>query len=171
MSDTVSIQQRVQQLKKLQADLPNVLTKAAREATKRAIEATAAATPPKEGTGRGSYIGTNTITGQLKQHWATDSVEEPQVDSGKYNTLLANNLDYASYVNDGHRMDRHFVPGLYINEESGLLEYDPGNRNVGIIVGTKTKWVKGEFMVDKGKKEYQNALESILDADIQEMMK
>lgn len=170
MSDTVSIQQRIQQLKKLQADLPEVLTKAAREATKRAIEATAAATPPKEGTGRGPYIGKNTITGDLKHHWSVDSVEEPQVDGGKYNTLLANNLDYASYVNDGHRMDRHFVPGLVIDETTGILKRNADGSG-GIIVGTKTKWVKGEFMVDKGKKEYQNALESILDADIQEMMK
>ena len=28
-------------------------------------------------------------------------------------------------MNDGHRMDKHFVPGLYVNPASGLLRaYD-----------------------------------------------
>ena len=48
-------------------------------------------------------------------------------------------------------MDRHFVPGLYVNPESGLLEYDP-YANVGIVVGTKTAYVEGKFMVDDAKR-------------------
>ena len=88
-----------------------------------------------------------------------------------YVTILANDKEYASYVNDGHRMDRHFVPGLYINEESGLLEYDPGNRNVGITVGTKTKYVKGEFMVDKGIAAYEKTVLTELDRRIEELFK
>ena len=56
-----------------------------------------------------------------------------------------------------HRMDRHFVPGLYINPESGQLEYDP-MADVGIVVGTKTPYVEGLFMVDAAKEEYKRAL-------------
>ena len=37
MSETVSLQKRIQQLKKLQADLPSILSEAAEEATKRAV--------------------------------------------------------------------------------------------------------------------------------------
>ena len=171
MSETVSLQKRIQQLKKLQADLPSILGEAAEEATKRAVETAAAATPPKEGTGRGSaYSGTNTLTGELKAHWATDSKTVPEQTESQYKTILANNMEYASYVNDGHRMDRHFVPGLYVNPHSGMLEYDPA-ANTGIVVGTKTAYVKGEFMADKGIKEYQKTVRTILDKKISEAMK
>lgn len=173
MSYTVSLQQRIQQLKKVQADLPNILHDVAKDATLRAIEATADATPPKAGTGRGPYIGTNTVSGELKAHWATDSKTDPMggaLSGGSvYATVLANNMEYASYVNDGHRMNRHFVPGLYINEYSGLLEYDP-EADVGLVVGTKTKYVKGEFMVDKGKEAYQKTVLAELDKRIQGAM-
>ena len=175
MSKTVTLQQRIQQLKELEADLPEILGRAAEEATKRAVQAAAAATPPKEGSGRGSaYSGTHTLTGELKAHWATDSRTQPVgggfTGGGEFRTKLANNMEYASYVNDGHRMDRHFVPGLYVNPDSGLLEYDPA-ANTGIVVGTKTKYVKGEYMADKGIEEYQKAVREILDKAIEETMK
>lgn len=170
MSYTVSLQQRLQQLKKAQADLPELLYRTAKGATLRAIEAAQAATPPKEGTGRGPYIGTNTITGELKAHWATDSRAEPQIDGTSYQTELNNGMEYASYVDQGHRMDRHFVPGLYINPESGLLEYDP-SAEVGLVVGTKTRYVKGEFMVDKAKEAYEKAVLTELDKEIRRVLR
>lgn len=170
MSYTVSLQQRLQQLKKAQADLPELLYRTAKGATLRAIEAAQAATPPKEGTGRGPYIGTNTITGELKAHWATDSRAEPQIDGTSYQTELNNGMEYASYVDQGHRMDRHFVPGLYINPESGLLEYDP-SAEVGLVVGTKTRYVKGEFMVDKAKEAYEKAVLTELDKEIRRLFR
>lgn len=169
MSYTVSLQQRIQQLKKAQADLPEILYRTAKKATMRAVEAAMDATPPKKGTGRGPYIGTNTVTGELKEHWATDSNAEPVVTGAKYETLLANNKDYASYVNNGHRMDRHFVPGLYI-DENGQLNYDPSAK-VGLVVGTKTQYVKGEFMTDKAKEAYERAVLSTLDKEILELFK
>ncbi len=168
MSKAVSLQQRIQQLKKAQADLPEILYNAAKEATLAAVEAATEATPPKSG--RGEHFGTNTLTGELKAHWATDSQTEPEIVQGGYETALANNVGYASFVNDGHRMDRHFVPGLYINKGSGLLEYDPG-ADAGIVVGNKTKYVKGEFMVDKAKEAYQKTAEAVLDEKIKELLK
>ena len=174
MSYTVSLQQRLQQLKKAQADLPELLYRTAKGATLRAIEAAQAATPPKEGTGRGPYIGTNTITGELKAHWATDSKVEPRgggISGGSsYTTFLNNDMEYASYVDQGHRMDRHFVPGLYINPESGLLEYDP-SAEAGLVVGTKTRYVKGEFMVDKAKEAYEKAVLTELDKEIRRLFR
>ena len=171
MSGTVNLQQRLQQLKRAQADLETVLYQAQKNATKTAVQAAADATPPKKGTGRGPYIGTNTITGELKARWEWDSTVEPMgFSGGEYVTVLRNNAEYASYVNNGHRMKRHFVPGLYINPESGLLEYDPSAK-VGIVVGTKTRYVKGEFMVDKAKKAYQEELLDELDKEIQRRLK
>ena len=149
MSYTVSLQKRIQQLKKASDYLPEILYQTAKNATMRAVEAAQDATPPKAGTGRGPYIGTNMITGELKAHWATDSKIEPMggaLSGGStYVTILANDKEYASYVNDGHRMDRHFVPGLYVNPDSGLLEYDSdyAEGGGGLTVGTKTAYVKG----------------------------
>lgn len=167
MSTTVTLQQRIQQLKKMKADLGNVLREAAQKATLKAIEVTADATPPKKESGR--LAGIHMLTGELKQHWATDSRTEPQITGNKLVTLLKNDLPYASYVNDGHRLDRHFVPGLYI-DESGQLNRDQ-SANVGLIVGTKTKYIKGEFMVDKGKEAYHKTLLSELDREIRRQMK
>lgn len=158
------------QLQRARGDIVNVCAKASELAAGDAVAAAMDATPPKADTGRGPYIGSNTITGQLKQHWATDSTTVPMVSGGKIRTILANNMEYASYVNDGHRMDRHFVPGLYINPNSGLLEYDP-SADVGITVGTQTSYVKGEFMTDKAKKAYHETLETELHAKVKELMK
>ena len=165
MSYTVTLQQRIQQLKKAQANVPEILRRTAKQATLRAIEAAQAATPPKAG----RLPGTHTVTGELKQHWPTDSNAEPVVTGAKYETLLANNKDYASYVNNGHRMARHFVPGLYI-DENGQLNYDPSAK-VGLVVGTKTQYVKGEFMTDKAKEAYERAVLSTLDKEILELFK
>ena len=164
MSFTVSLQQRIQQLKKAQADVPKVLAEVAKDATLRAIAA-ADATPPTAGDLRG----TNTRSGELKQHWDTDSIKEPKISGNRVETVLANDLKYASYVNNGHRMDQHFVPGLYINEDSGLLEYNP-NKDEGMVVGTKTKYVKGKFMADKGKQAYEKTVLSELDKKIRGLM-
>lgn len=172
MSWQTSLNKRVQQLRKAQADLPKILENVARRATEDAIQAAQDATPPKDGTGR--VTGTNTITGELKAHWATDSITEPiggALSGGTtYATVLGNNLEYASYVEKGHAMDEHFVPGLYVNPHSGLLEYDPA-RNVGIVVGTKTKYVKGEFMTDKGKAAYEESVLKQLDMEIKKLIK
>ena len=174
MSFSVSLAQRALQLKKALWAIDTVLIKAQEEATKRAVEAAADATPPKAGTGRGPYMGTNTVTGQLKARWAMDSKVKPEYtgDGGtrKYRTFLRNDMEYASYVNDGHRLDRHFVPGLYVNPDSGLLEYDPA-ADVGLIVGTKTHYVKGEFMVDKGTEAYERAILAHLDREIGRLTK
>ena len=113
MSFTVSLQQRIQQLKKAQEDVPRVLAEVAKDATLRAIEAATDATPPTAGDLRG----TNTRSGELKQHWATDSKPEPQITGNKVETELRNNLNYASYVNNGHRMDQHFVPGKFMADK------------------------------------------------------
>lgn len=160
MSYTVNLQQRIQQLKRAKADLPNVLSRVAEQATIRAIEAAAEATPPKAG----RLSGTNTVTGELKSKWAIDSRTKPQKAGNAFKTELNNSMEYASYVNDGHRMDRHFVPGLYV-DGSGMLNYDPA-RDVGLVVGTKTKYVKGEFMVDKGKEAYRKTVLAQLDEEI-----
>lgn len=155
---TLTLEQRVKQL---QAAIPKVeakITSACENATIRAVEKAAELTPPTQDDLRG----TNTRSGEMKQHWPTDSKTTPEISGNKYTTYLANDKDYSSYVNDGHRMDRHFVPGLYINPYSGLLEYDP-TAKVGIVVGTKTSYVPGLHMVDAAVETWRDTLKSELD--------
>lgn len=78
-------------------------------------------------------------------------------------------MDYASYVDQGHRMDRHFVPGLYIDENGQLARNVDGKG--GLVVGTKTKYVKGEFMADKAKEAYQKTVLVELDKEIRRLLK
>lgn len=155
---TLTLKERMQQLQKSRPEIQAKITKACKNATIRAVEKAAEMTPPTQDDLRG----TNTRSGEMKQHWATDSKTSPEVSGNKYTTHLNNDKDYSSYVNDGHRMDRHFVPGLYINPGSGMLEYDP-SKNVGIVVGTKTSYVPGIHMVDAAKKVYQDTLKSELE--------
>lgn len=166
----VTLQQRIAQLETAAKGLEKRLSAIAEAGTLRAVEAAADATPPKRGEGRGPYIGTNTLSGELKAHWATDSVTKPQKTGDGYETQLANQMQYASYVNDGHRMDRHFVPGLFVNPDSGLLEYQQG-AEVGIVVGTKTAYVKGEFMTEKGKEAYEKTVQQEAEALTREVFR
>ena len=67
-------------------------------------------------------------------------------------------------------MDRHFVPGLFVNPDSGLLEYQQG-AEVGIVVGTKTAYVKGEFMTEKGKEAYEKTVQQEAEALTREVFR
>ena len=167
MSYQVSLQRRIQELKKAQQSLTLTLIKVSKEATNRAVEAAVEATPPNKKTGR--VPGPNMVTGELAEHWATDSVVEPLVTGGKYETFLNNDKEYASYVDQGHRLNKHFVPGLYI-DENGQLARDLTGK-VGLVVGTKTKYVKGEFIVDKAKEAYEKAVLAQLDDEIERLFK
>jgi len=95
-------------------------------------------------------------TGDLKAHWDQDSMSAPLSANGTHTTVVANNLQYASYVENGHAMDKHFVPGLHI--VGGVLVKDdsiPG----GIMVGTKTQYVRGAYMLDRALREGESHLQ------------
>ena len=154
----MTLMERMEELKRAQAQMPDILADIAETATLRAVKKAEALTPPTAD----DLSGTHTLTSELKQHWATDSKTEPMggaLSGGTaFVTILANDKEYVSYVDEGHRMDRHFVPGLYINPESGLLEYDPA-AEVGLVVGTQTTYVPGLHMVDAAKEEYHRAVQ------------
>lgn len=158
MVSGMDLRERAAQLKRIEAQLPGKLRSAAFNATLRAIETAVDETPPVTD----NLKGTNTRTGEMKEHWVTDSKPAPQKKGGAYTSTLANDKEYASYVDQGHRMDRHFVPGLVLNEESGMLEYNP-NKKGGIVVGTKTKYVRGLHIVDKAKEQYEKTLKKELE--------
>lgn len=86
-------------------------------------------------------------------------------------TVLANNMQYSSYVNDGHRVDQHFVPGLIIN--NGMLEQLDGDWAgvMGIMVGTKTTYVKGKYMKEKAIRKYRSVVKTELGKRVREVMR
>lgn len=149
----MTLKERVKQLRAIEEKFPGWLEEICVHGTMRAVEAAQEKTPP---TG-GSLKGTNTRTGAMKQSWATSTQYAPKRQGGDYVTVLGNDEEYASYVNDGHRMDRHFVPGLVINPNSGMLEYNPDGKG-GIVVGTKTAYVEGLHMVDDAGKAYEQTV-------------
>lgn len=156
----MTLDEYIQKLEAAQKVLPDMISVAAKNATIRAVEAAQEKTPPTAD----SLSGINTRTGELKQHWATDSKIIPEQQAGQYVTELNNNKEYASFVNDGHRIDKHFVPGLYVNPASGLLEYDPSRKDeVGIMVGTQTQYVEGLHMTDAAQQAYEETLQAELE--------
>ena len=125
----------------------------------------AAENTPPNGT---SIAGTNTRSGQMAEHWELDSQTKPVMTGSSAQTVLANNKQYASYVNDGHRVDKHYVPGLINN--GGLLErVDPDVG--GIMVGTKTTYVPGLYIKEKAIGKYRSVVRKELDRRVRERMK
>lgn len=165
------LRKRLNELHKIGADVPNIMAAAAEGATIEAVRVATENTPPNNA----AIAGTNTRSGQMAQHWALDSVTKPMfgaLSGGReFITILANNMQYASYVNDGHRVDKHFVPGLIIN--GGMLEKlsSEWSYGQGIVVGTKTTYVKGLYMTEKAKKAYRRTVRKELDMRIKEAFK
>lgn len=155
------MRKRLNALAKAGENIPKIVHDVAKGATIAAIEAATNATPPNGGA---ALAGTNARSGSLAQHWTTDSVIEPV--NGV--TYLSNDLQYASYVNDGHRVDKHFVPGLH--EVGGRLDYDAGYDG-GITVGTKTTYVPGLYMKEAGIGKYRQVVRTELDRRVKEAFK
>lgn len=139
-----ALARRLEELNKKAAKVTGNLSKIQEGATIAAVNKATAATPPNGGA---PLAGTNARGDHLADHWAVDSKTKPV--NGM--TVLANNLQYASYVNDGHRMDKHFVWGLH--QEGDLLAYDP-NWDGGLVVGTQTEHVDGLYMKEQAAEEY-----------------
>ena len=156
----VQIRKRLAELRQAGANVPKIINEVTEAATIEAVRVATEKTPPN-----GSALaGTGMRTGQLAQHWAVDSVTTPV--NGR--TKLANNMQYASYVNNGHRVDKHFVPGLMVN--GGMLERVPKDAG-GIMVGTKTTYVKGLYMKEAAVGKWRSIVRSELDRRVREAMK
>lgn len=157
-----TFRKRLEQLKKAGQDVLKIMEEIAEGATIEAVRVATENTPPNGGA---AIAGTNTRSGQMAQHWQIDSQTTPEVSGHTVTTVLANNMQYASYVNDGHRMDQHFVPGLIKN--GNLLEESPDGSG-GLMVGTKTKYVKGLYMKEKAIGRYRNIVRKELDKRVKE---
>ena len=159
-----SIQKRLDELKKAQADVPRIINKVAEAATIAAVDKATEKTPPNGGA---AIAGVNARTGDLAQHWTLDSVTRPVKIAGGYRTELVNTMQYASYVDQGHRVDRHFTSHLAI--EGGKLVGKPAGDG-GLMVGVKTDYVPGKYMVDAAKKKYRSEVHKMLKAEVEKAL-
>lgn len=166
------MRKRLAELEKRFPNMARRIADIAEEATYRAVELATELTPPNTFE-EGEERGVNMITGEMAQHWKKDSSITPV--GADFRTVLANkvkdpenDMEYASYVNDGHRLDKRFVPGLYIDPETGLLSRDL-ERKCGLVVGTKTTKVEGLHITDKAIDKYDEVVRSELDKLEREM--
>ena len=153
---------RLDELRRAGQDVPRIMAEVAEGGTIEAVRVAAENTPPNGGA---DIAGTNMRSGQMAQHWETDSETVPVVTGTSVRTALRNNMMYASYTNDGHRVDRQFVPGLMIN--GNLLEKSPDGSG-GIMVGTKTSYVKGKYMKQKAVGKYRQVVRTELSKRVKE---
>ena len=140
-----NLKKRLETLKKRGGDIPKIIKRVQEAATIEAVAKAAELTPVD--------------TGQLQAHWGSDSTTTPKVEGDKYTTVLANNIQYASYVNDGFTMKQHFVPGL-IQQNGSLLKVPP--EMGGIIVGKTPKFIAGKHMRQAAVDLYREKLEKYL---------
>ena len=158
------IRKRMEELRKAGADVPNIMREVAEGATIEAVRVATENTPPN-----GSPLAcTNTRSGEMAQHWTVDSRTVPVMTGNSAETVLANDMQYASYVNDGHSMDRHYDPGL-IKYGSMLEKVDPSVG--GFLVGTKTAYVQGLHMKEKAIGKYRTVVRKELDKRVKERFK
>lgn len=141
----------------LKREYPQRFRRAVKAASQDMVAEAAGATPPLNGEDRGK----NTVTGNLAAHWKYEINEAPN----ETRVSLINDLHYASYVDQGHRMDRHFVPWLYIDGMGSIARHIPetGEALFGLVVGTKTAYVEGYGMADKAKDRFVKALRAAHD--------
>lgn len=158
------MRKRLAELRRAGENVPEIMAEVAEGATIAAVRVATENTPPNDGT----IAGTNIRSGEMAQHWETDSVTTPISTDGSVRTELNNNMQYASYVNDGHRVDKHFVPGLIKN--GSLLERSPDGSG-GLMVGIKTTYVKGKYMKQKAIGKYRDVLCKELDKRVREVFK
>ena len=160
------MRKRLEELRKDGENVPKIMEEVAEGATIEAVRVATENTPPNVG----QIAGTNTRSGQMAQHWVADSKTSAVYSSGRVKTELNNNVQYASYVNDGHRVDKHFVPGLHKDSEGEPLYFD-AKQEGGIMVGTKTTYVKGLYMKQKAVGKYRDTVRKELDKRVREAFK
>lgn len=144
--------------KAYKATIKQDVAEALEESTQIAVDVATSLTPPVEGDGP---RGENALTNTAKPAWELDSIVTPMTRGNEIYTVLQNNTPYISYLNDGHIVDMHFVPHLFKNEVTGLLDKIP-SQSGGIVVGTQTKFIQGLYMKDLALIEYDKQIKQRL---------
>lgn len=103
--------------------------------------------------------GTPVMDGDLRKSWAAS---KPVMNGNVASCEMTNNMDYASWVEDGHRQVKRWVPGSWMgnrfiyngNSESGMMlkpkwitGFHMGRRAINNIDANAKKYVKNDLDV------------------------
>jgi hypothetical protein len=94
---------------------------------------------------------TTVLTGDLRKQWTLSEIKK---DGNNLSIILSNPLEYASWVEFGHRVKKHFVSGEW---QGNKFVYNPDS-DTGTMMGMKTSWVEGKFMATISLKEIQELI-------------
>lgn len=129
----------------------------ARKACVAMVEAAMEHTPHK---GDGKIRGQNMISDSLQKSWVAKY--EPAKDKKEIGTvILENKKPYAIYVQKGHKLTKHFVPWLY--KDGNVISYETNHNQklFGLVVGTKTHYVKGVDMVGPAEEAFNKKFDEL----------
>lgn len=144
MSFGDAIQRRADLLRKRGADVDGIFRRISKGATQRAIAAAEDKTSPPPAR---ILKHPSKATGHLKQHWAEGSTYQPVIrphpgGGAEYVTILGNNVDYASYVDQGHKIvvktkeglkEVGYCPGVFMTEAGRDVFEDSAIRELNKI--------------------------------------
>ena len=101
--------------------------------------------------------------GSLRDAWTILPIEKH---GDQYTVTIINNLEYASYVEYGHRQTPgRFIPGYW---ESDRFVYDPDAEG-GMVL--KKNWVKGRYMLTISTQELEQQAPKILEKKLYKFLK
>lgn len=106
---------------------------------------------------------TPVVYGSLRNAWALLPVEHS---GDTYRITILNNLEYASYVEYGHRQQPgRFVPGRW---EGDRFIYEPGAEG-GMTL--KKSWVPGRHMLTISEKEVERLAPKLVERRLYQLLK
>lgn len=148
MKTTFSLSDQLKQFAKDASDAQRKLKKGMIENIQKACNAmveVAKEHTPHDGDGK--KRGFNMITNSLQDSWHAEF--QPSQKKNEVGTVkLENTKSYAIYVQRGHKVSKHFVPWLY-KDGMGTISYETDHNQplFGLVVGTRTPYVKGVDMI------------------------
>lgn len=160
MKTTFSLSDQLRQFAKDASDAQRALKKGMIENIQNACDVMVNAAKehtPHEGDGK--KRGFNVISNSLQDSWGAEFKKSDKTgELGKVS--LFNNKEYAKYVQEGHKVTKHFVPWLY-KDDMGTLSYETFHAQpmFGLVVGTKTPYVKGVDMIGPAKEAFNKSME------------
>jgi len=106
---------------------------------------------------------TPAVYGSLRNAWAVLPV---QYNGTVYSVEVLNNLEYASYVEYGHRQTPgRFIPGHW---ECDRFIYDPADEG-GMVL--KRAWVPGAFMLKISEDEVRQLSPALLERKLEKLLR
>lgn len=99
---------------------------------------------------------TPTKTGELRRSWTINEVI--QIGNNEYQIEVTNSMEYASYVEYGHRQrPGRFIPGHWNGNQ---FIYQKGAKE-GMVLSVS--WVKGRYMLTKSTAQIENIAPSLIE--------